>query len=393
MPGLEFLGPEEVASIKDLFFENGGVLCSVGLDHLRKNSKYFTRDLEDHLREFLGVAHVQAVSSGTAAVYIALKALKIQSGDEVITSAFNFIGDIEAILLSGAVPVPVEIGADLQMCPIATEAAISSRTKAIIVPHMMGEAAQIDVLLDIARRYNLYLIEDACQALGGQFAGKPLGTIGDIGVYSLDYGKIVTSGEGGILVTRDANLHKLFNAAHNHGRWTQRRDQASEPSPFILGFNFRMTELQAAVGLTQLQKLTMILNRVQANHEIIFDILKHEVANWVEFRPLISGCKRVGDTITILVPDVNTCKRLRQTLVANQVPLKILPNDLNWHFAGRWQGLWQQSCPDLPARMGFWRKTEAILNTSLAFSVRGLWNREQSTAVAKAIVRSIHATL
>ncbi len=197
-----------------------------------------------------------AVSSGTAALHLAIRALKIGPGDEVIVPSFTFIAVANAVLYEGAVPVFVDIDPDTwNMNPALVEAAITPRTRAMVVVHTFGVPAELDAFCEIAQRHHLFLIEDACEAIGATYRGMPVGTFGDIAVFGFYPNKQITTGEGGALLVRDPQLAYRIRAMRNQGRyptegWFQHRE---------LGFNYRLSELACALGIAQLKRLESIL--------------------------------------------------------------------------------------------------------------------------------------
>ena len=200
------------------------------------------------------------VSNGSAALYVGLKALGIGPGDEIITSAFTFIASIEAILECGAIPVLADVDESLNLDPSSVESLITDQTKAIMPVHMFGAAADMDAFKEICDLHGLYLIEDACQAIGATYKGRGCGGLGVWGAYSLDPYKVITVGEGGMLFTNDEELYKKMEYYHDHGHihdLSIERGAEGKAS----WFNFRMGELQGALGFAQLSKLDKSLKR------------------------------------------------------------------------------------------------------------------------------------
>ena len=187
MPGFEVFGAEERDAINELFDLNGGIIFAHSFDAMRKGV-YRVREFETAFALRMGIKYAQAVSSGSTALKTALKALGIKRGDEVITTAFTFVATVEAILECGARPVIVDINETLNISPEAFEEAITSKTKVVIPVHMMGVSAQMDEIMYVAKRNNLKVLEDTAQGLGGTYKGRTLGTIGDMGAFSLDAG-------------------------------------------------------------------------------------------------------------------------------------------------------------------------------------------------------------
>jgi len=198
-----------------------------------------------------------AVSSGTAALHLAMRALNIGEGDEVIVPSFTFIAVANAVLYERAVPIFADIDpVTLNLSPASVEARITSRTKAIIIVHTFGVPAEMDGLMALAERHHLAVIEDACEAIGATYKGKLVGTFGDISTFAFYPNKQITTGEGGAVLTRDSQLAARIRAMRNQGRypssdWLQHGE---------LGYNYRLSELACALGIVQLSRLPEILS-------------------------------------------------------------------------------------------------------------------------------------
>ncbi|MDD5154762.1 MAG: DegT/DnrJ/EryC1/StrS family aminotransferase, partial [Desulfovibrionales bacterium] len=259
MPGYEVFGKEERRQIMDVL--KTGVLFRYEFSNERKGI-YKVKEFEEAFARYCGVAHAQAVSSGTAALKVAMAAIGIGAGDEVITQGFTFVATWEAILAIGAIPVFAEIDETLNMDPADVEKKITPRTRAIIPVHMLGAQARIEEIVAIARRHNLKVIEDTAQAAGGRINGKHVGAFGDMGTFSFDPVKTITTGEGGMVITNDADLYRKACEYHDHGHdhVPNPGGRGGEGRSFI-GLNYRMMELQGAIGLAQLAKLDSIIAR------------------------------------------------------------------------------------------------------------------------------------
>lgn len=220
-------------------------------------------EFESAMASYIGVPHAIAVSSGTAALHLALAALGIGLGDEVIVPSFAFVAVASAVRYVGARPVFVDVGAEsLNLSPNAVEAAITLRTRAIIAVHTFGRPADVPALLDIAQRHRLLLIEDACEALGAEIGGKRVGSFGDAAVFGFYPNKQITAGEGGMVTTLHGDAAKRMRALRNHGRYESGGDAWLDHVE--LGYNYRLTEMQAALGLSQLKRIDKILARREA---------------------------------------------------------------------------------------------------------------------------------
>ncbi len=206
---------------------------------------------EKSAAEIAGAAYAVAVTNGTAGLHLCMIAAGIGPDDEVITSPFSFIASSNCILYERATPVFVDIDPEtLNIDPRKIERAITSRTRAIIPVHVFGQPADMDPILDIAKRHNLLVIEDACEAIGAEYKGRRVGALGKAGVFAFYPNKQATSGEGAVLVTNDEEWANLFRSLRNQGR-----DQFDEWLMHSrLGYNYRLSELNAAVGMVQTEE-------------------------------------------------------------------------------------------------------------------------------------------
>ncbi len=216
MPGWELIGNEERAALLEWFDSSNGVMFAHGFD-ARRNGVYKVREFEQALAGYFGAAHAQVVSSGSAALLVALRALGVGPGDEVVTQAFTFVATVEAILEAGATPVIAEIDASLNLDVDRLEERLTPRTKAIVPVHMAGAPANMSSVIEIAARHDVLVLEDVAQSVGGSWDGRPLGTIGHAGTLSFDFAKNLTTGEGGAVLTNDVSVYERARALHDHG--------------------------------------------------------------------------------------------------------------------------------------------------------------------------------
>lgn len=205
----------------------------------------------------IGVEHAVAVSSGTAGLHLCLHALGLGPGDEVITSSFSFVASANAIVFTGATPVFAEVDPlTFNMDPAAVEAAITPRTKAILIVDIFGYPAEVPALVDIAERHGLARVEDACQSIDGAYDGKKLGTFGHPAVYGFYANKQLTTAEGGVVLTDDAHLANVLRSLRNQGR----SDDGAWLVHSRLGFNYRLSDVHSAIGVAQLERLSDMLD-------------------------------------------------------------------------------------------------------------------------------------
>ena len=200
----------------------------------------------------IGVEHAVAVSSGTAGLHLCLHALGLGPGDEVITSSFSFVASANAILFTGATPVFAEVDPlTFNMDPDAVEAAITPRTKAILIVDIFGYPADVPALVAIAERHGLARVEDACQSIDGAHDGRKLGTFGHPAVYGFYANKQLTTAEGGVVLTDDPELARVLSSLRNQGR----SDYGAWLVHSRLGFNYRLSDVHSAIGVAQLERL------------------------------------------------------------------------------------------------------------------------------------------
>ena len=222
------------------------------------------RILEDLFKDYCHVKYALAVNSATAGLHAAVAAINVNPGDEILVTPYSMCASATAVVMHNAIPIFVDIENDtFNINPEEIKKAITPETKAIIVVHLFGYPAEMDEIMQIAKEHDLKIIEDAAQAPGSTYKGSPIGTIGDIGVFSFNQNKTITTGEGGIIVTNDDELAKRISLIRNHG------EVVVEHYPIktiagIIGYNYRMTELEAAVGIAQFKKLDKLTkHRIQ----------------------------------------------------------------------------------------------------------------------------------
>ena len=335
MPGFEIFGDEERREVQDVL--ETGVLFRYGFDTSR-NGGWKARTFERELASRTGAAHALLCASGTAALSIALAACRVGAGDEVIIPPFTFVATMEAVIHAGAVPVFADIDETLCLDPAGVEAAVTPRTRAVIPVHMCGAMARIDDIRSLCDRRDLVLIEDACQAVGGSYRGKALGTFGHMGCFSFDSVKTITCGEGGAVLTDDEALYARADAYSDHGHDHAGADRGAEGHP-ILGNNHRISELNAAVGLAQFRKLDRILETQRAAKKALKAGLSD--CTRIRFRELPDS---EGDSATFLsffLPDEESARNTVKDLSEAGGDGCFYWYDNNWHYLRRWDHLKQ----------------------------------------------------
>jgi len=333
MPGFELFGEAERKELNDVL--DNGVLMRYGFDGMRKGH-WKAKALETELQNTFQTQYAQLVSSGTAAVSVALASAGIGAGDEVIMPTFTFVASFEAIMMLGAIPVLVDIDDTLTLDPKAVEKAITLKTKAIMVVHMCGSMGNMNALQAICSKHKLLLFEDACQAIGGTYHGKPLGSIGDLGCFSFDFVKTITCGEGGAVITNNKDYYLKSDHYSDHGHDHIGNDRGAETHPF-LGYNFRISELHAAVGLAQIKRLNEFLMIQKKNYAIIREALSPIPK--ITFRTVPKGGEENYGFLNFFLPDLETARKASNALKEIGVDGCFHYYDNNWHYVRKWEHL------------------------------------------------------
>tara|TARA_B100000795_G_scaffold150551_1_gene112736 strand:+ start:13863 stop:14999 length:1137 start_codon:yes stop_codon:yes gene_type:complete len=374
MPGFEIIDKKEKKAVNQLFSE-GAVFIAHGLANKRK--KFHVREFEKNCSNFFNSKYCLAVSSGTAAIKIALLSIGIKPGDEVITQAFNFIATIEAILDCGATPIICNVDKTLNMDPKELESLISKKTRAIIPVHMLGVAAEMNMIKKIAIRHKIRVIEDNCEAIGAKYMNNYLGTISDAGIFSFDYGKMITTGEGGMILTNKLKIDKFSREYHDHGHQNNPRLPRGKDSKKIYGFNYRMTEIQATIGKVQLKKLNFMLKQ---NYQR-YALLEKELIKKFELRLIPDNSVPTFDTFIFFVKDKILRKKIVDLLIAKKIGTKNLPDAIEWHCAYFWEHALSKK------HIIHSKKTKKILETAIAIPIWLSKSKKQYSYIGKAIAK------
>jgi dTDP-4-amino-4,6-dideoxygalactose transaminase len=253
-PRYNTIGEEEKRAVLEVM--DGGVLSGfLGTWSPSFYGGSRVQQLERDWEASFGVKRAIAVNSATSGLYAAVGAARIGPGDEVIVSPYTMTASASAAIVYGAIPVFADIDEEtFCITPATIRARLSPYTKAIIVVDLLGHPAEMDEIMEIARERNLVVIEDAAQVPGATYKGRPAGTHGHMGVFSLNYHKTIHTGEGGLVVTNDDDFAERVALIRNHGEVVV-KDKGTEDIVNLVGFNYRMTEIEAAVGIEQLKKL------------------------------------------------------------------------------------------------------------------------------------------
>ncbi|MEP7263424.1 MAG: DegT/DnrJ/EryC1/StrS family aminotransferase [Bacteroidota bacterium] len=387
MPGFEIIGAEEQKALNDIFTQSNGVLFAHGFD-VRRNNIFRVRDFERDFSSALGIRKSAACTSGTAAIYIAMKAMGIKPGDEVITQSFTFIATIEAILACNAVPVVVDIDETYNMSPAALENAITSKTRMIIPVHMLGNPASMNEINAIAAKHNLLVLEDACEALGATYNNRPVGGLAHAAAFSLDFGKTITTGEGGMITSDNEDLITQCMQFVDHGHELNPAFARGNDTASFFGFNFRMSEMQAAVGIEQVKKLKIILTKNRENKNTIKSILKQ--SDKITFRKITDEKGELADTIIFYFDKKTDTQTLLAKMSENKIGTKNVPDALRWHFSLHWKHVWESTGFYKSNYTTAWSRSADLLERSVALPVMVNMTKEECTAYGEKILLLIN---
>lgn len=380
-PGFDLIDEQEINQVLDVL--RGGWIYRYGQDE-NPNFKAQVWTFEKAMAQLTEVGYAVAVNSGSTALWLTLLGLEVGPGDEVIVPGFTFIASISAVAYAGAVPVLAEIDRTFNLDPADVEQKITARTKAIMAVHLMGNPARMDELKSIADRHGLLLVEDCAQAFGASYKGRPVGSIGHAGAFSFNYAKVITAGEGGVIVTDSEPLYKRCFALHDQGHSPLRNGREVGQRPF-LGLDFRMTELQGAVLLAQLRKLKLIRERLHTHKEFFASHLRDLPG--LEFRELPDPQGDAATVLTVLFPTAEIAAQ-----VAHKLNAKLL-SESGWHVYSNMEPLLEKRMPvertspfqslytDTDAvnyHPGMLPKTDALLSRSLNIGI-GMTDRALAT--------------
>lgn len=397
MPGFEFFGEQEKKQVQDVL--DSGVLMRYGFDGMR-NGHWKAKELESALCERMQVKHAQLVSSGTAALTIALASAGVGAGDEVILPTFTFVASFESILALGAIPILVDVDDTLTLNPEAVEKAITTNTKVVMPVHICGSMANLSALKAICDKHKLLLLEDACQAIGGSYHGKPLGSYGDLGCFSFDYVKTITCGEGGAIITNNSTYYKNADHYSDHGHDHVGNNRGAEDHPF-LGYNYRISELNAAVGVAQIARLDEFIKIQKEHYTILRNAL--ESIDGITFRSVPDGGVENYSFLSFFLPTKELAKKGHVALSDAGLDVCFYWYDNNWHYYKKWSHLTNLiSLGKLPKevydQLPDYSKSDFSLSDywvgrNISCLIKIGWSREEVELRAAKMVEAIKSTL
>jgi perosamine synthetase len=326
--------------------------------------------------QYIGVRHAVAVSSGTAALHLIVKALGLGPGDEVLVPSFTFAASINVLLYEGLTPVFCDIEEiTYNLDPSRLEESITPRTKAVLAVDVFGHPAEWSALTCLAAKHNLKVIDDSCEALGAEYAGRKVGQFGDAAAFAFYPNKQITTGEGGVLVTNDPEIARIARSLRNQGRG----EMGSWLEHERLGFNYRMDEMSAALGISQLQRIEKFLARRQH----VADLYSNRLSAVPQVRTqFVSPNVRMSWFVYVITLDEEVDRTaVAKALEARGIPVRgyFSPIHLQSYIAGR------SDC-----RIGKLQVTESVAGRTLALPFHNQLAAEEVEEVVEALSEAVH---
>jgi 8-amino-3,8-dideoxy-alpha-D-manno-octulosonate transaminase len=389
MPGFEVFGDEERKHVNQVL--DTGILARYGFEDVRSSK---ATELEQAICAAFGCTYAHLVSSGSTALITALAASGIGAGHEVIFPVFGDVACFEAIVTLGAIPVPADIDGSLALDPAAVEAAITSKTRAVLLVHSAGMAADVAAIKAVCDSHGLILIEDASQAIGAVRDSKAAGTTGQAGIISFDFLNTITCGEGGAIVTNDPLIYQLCSQYSDHGH-DHLGDRRRVDSHRYMGAGFRISELHAAVGLAQLVRLPQILEQ----QTVLCAALKRELVGipQLRFREDIPGADNSG-YLTFFLKGERQTQELCEAMSREGLPYQYW-YDSRWHYIRRWEhfknGSWMnrlyndQKMNILHYSNHEFPMSDRIVNRCISVAVSLRWTTEEAATKGRLIAELV----
>lgn len=357
-PGAYLFGKEEMEAVIEVM--KSGYLFRYGSEN---DPKFLHKvsTLEKEFAKYCEAKFALATTSGTASLVASVFALGLKPGDEIIVPAYTFVASYTSIIFAGMVPVLAEINESLTLDPDDIERKITPRTKAIMPVHMLGNPCDMERIMSVAKKHKLLVLEDSCQAAGATYKGKKVGTIGNIGTFSLNIFKTINSGDGGLVVTNDDILYETAFGVHDQGHKPCRLG-LEVGNRNILGLNFRMNELTAAVALAQLGKIDKIITTLREKRSKFKKLISE--ANGFKFRTLNDP---EGDCATICTVIFDTKEQAAK--VSKMLCSKTVDNS-GWHVYHNMEHVLNHlKNVGQPHTKGSYPKTDDILSRAMNISV------------------------
>ena len=317
--------------------------------------------LEKEFARYCGVDFALATSSGTSSLLVSAIALGLKPGDEIIVPAYTFVASYSSVIFAGLVPVLTEIDESLTIDPNDIEHRITHRTKAIMPVHMLGNQCNMDKIMAIAKKHKLLVLEDACQAGGASYKGRKIGTIGNIGAFSLNIFKTINSGDGGLVVTNDKELYEAAFGVHDQGHKPMRFG-VEVGARSVLGLNFRMNEITAAVAIAQLRKIDKIVGTLRQKRTKFKELISK--AGGFRFRTLNDPDGDCSTVCTVIFDTKEKAAKISKALGSKTV------DQSGWHvYANMEHVLNHLKSVGQPHKKGSYPKTDDILSRAMNISI------------------------
>lgn len=359
-PGFYLFGDEERKEVLDVL--ETGYLSRYGQES-DPRFKHKVVTLEQEFAKKIGVKHALATNGGTGAIMAALIALGVGRGDEVIVPGYTFVASISAVIAVGGTPILAEVDESLTIDPSEIEQRITSRTKAIMPVHMLGNPSDIDGIMAITRKHKIPMLEDACQSVGASYKGKMTGTFGAINAFSLNINKTITTGDAGMVTTDDDELYERAFGYHDQGHKPLRMG-LEIGARSLVGINLRINELTGAVGLAQLRKLDTIVALLREKKRKFKEAIEAGGIRNMSYRR-INDPGEIATILTVFFPDKAAARKVAMALGVKGVA------DSGWHVYNHMEQIlsWQDEQGRRPNRKNMLTKTDAILSRAVNLSV------------------------
>ena len=357
-PGAYWFGKEEIEAAMEVM--QSGYLFRYGNENDPKFlKKVYT--LEKEFAKYSGSKYALATSSGTSSLVISAVASGLKPGDEIIVPAYTFVATYSSVIFVGLIPVLAEIDESLSLDPDDIEHRITRRTRAIMPVHMLGNSCDMDRIMAIAKKHKLLVLEDCCQAAGASYKGKKVGTIGNIGAFSINFFKTINSGDGGFVITSDKDLYEKAFGMHDQGH-NANRTGVEIGSRNLLGLNFRMNELTAAVALAQLKKLDKIVATLHEKRRLFKTLISK--AQGFKFRILNDPEGDCGTLCTVIFDTKEKAAKVSGILGSKTV------DQSGWHvYANMEHILAHLKNIGQPHTKGSYPMTDDILSRAMNISI------------------------
>ncbi|KYH39910.1 MAG: hypothetical protein AYL32_014430 [Candidatus Bathyarchaeota archaeon B26-2] len=382
-PGAMMIGEEEKRAVLEVL-ESKSLFRYYGPKPLYKVAEF-----EKEFAGLVGTKYALAVTSGTAALNVGIAALEVGPGDEVIVPSLTFIASVDAVACQRAVPVFAEVDHSLGLDPEDVERKITERTRAIMPVHLRGVPCKMDELMEIAEEHGLKVIEDCAQSLGVKYKGKRVGSIGDVGAFSLQLNKLITCGDGGVVATSDEETYDRAVRYHDHGFFRGKE----EGEPFI-GQVYRMNELSGAVALEQLRKLDRIIGLMRRVYDRVVEGIKG--IDGITLREVPDEEGVAGVSVCFFTEDAETARRFIEALRGEGIPASLPyggkpvyahPQILHQKTLNKAGCPWR--CPLYKGRaeyrMGMCPQTEDIAKRAIFINISPLYTLQDADDIVHAI--------